>query len=624
MVYKKELLFLISILISVGAKTFTPISYEIDKTAPLKVRNVRKVNPLQSGKVLAKNVDFARLFKNLRQNRSPEEIRIVSTLGLLSGALQVEEAIRENLYEMTDDLLASFNKSTPKENMNKLMAIEETINRDKSAVSILNGMLQYARNVTTLDALENDLKQILRENTAASKRLRSKKYTLNREIGERTGQNSASTGKLLTRSGMNLKYTMKEKLYDVREMIDNHVENIHSSVTENVKQTIGYLQSLQKTNKKLMKTIVKSNVKLDPSLNAVKRLWDQVASPEHKHSDFDVELNYHGRRAEARPDVIRFKDGRLTKGEEIATKPDVIVVDTKLGRFKRYNDPHPEMSFVIDIDIGGEKMFARQDEKMRARQDEDKREDDNDNEIDGNRMKDEDEMGEQNMDEEFDESPEQSDGPGGLVGLISNLSGGAEGSDIGAVLGAVSQVITNLLGPGGLDIPGLVSSGTALLASLLSGDENFGKVLGNIVGLAIEGFSGGGGAPNNGQFFGQFIGKFISLLSADPEDDDAPLQPDKFIENLYDGIGKGSAGDPEEREGEEANPECDHGSDSTSFVKSLISGLVNVFSKAIASSAAGSSQGSLNGAASFSGGSSHGSSSSSSKPKDDGNKERKR
>lgn len=41
----------------------------------------------------------------------------------------------------------------------------------------------------------------------------------------------------------------------------------------------------------------------------------------------------------------------------------------------------------------------------------------------------------------------------------------------------------------------------------------------------------------------------------DPEDDDAPLQPDKFIVSLYDGIGKGSAPDPEERGGKEGDEE---------------------------------------------------------------------
>lgn len=81
-----------------------------------------------------------------------------------------------------------------------------------------------------------------------------------------------------------------------------------------------------------------------------------------------------------------------------------------------------EMSFVIDIDIGGEKLLAtKPNEKMRARQY--KNEDDTENEIDGTRMKDEAEMGEQNMDDEFDASPEQPAQPGGLVGLITNLSG---------------------------------------------------------------------------------------------------------------------------------------------------------------------------------------------------------
>lgn len=163
MICKKELLILISILISTGAKNFSPMSYEMDKTAAESVRNVRKVDPLKEGRRLVRNIDFATMFKNLRRNHTPDELRIVGTLGLLSGALRAEEAMRENLYHMTDDLLDRFNKSTPKENMQKLLAIEETINRDKSAISILNGMLRYARNATTLDALEKDMQHILHE-----------------------------------------------------------------------------------------------------------------------------------------------------------------------------------------------------------------------------------------------------------------------------------------------------------------------------------------------------------------------------------------------------------------------------------------------------------------------------
>lgn len=57
-----------------------------------------------------------------------------------------------------------------------------------------------------------------------------------------------------------------------------------------------------------------------------------------------------------------------------------------------------------------------------------------------------------------------------------------------------SGVVTTLFGPGGLDVPTLISSGTSLLAGLLSGSDNFGKVLGSYLGLALEGFTNGGGA----------------------------------------------------------------------------------------------------------------------------------
>lgn len=163
MIYKKQLLILVAIILSTVAKNFSPMSYDVDRNVATSERHVRKVDPIKDTKEFVKKVDFAKLFKNLRTNRSSEEVRIVGTLGLMSGALKVEEAMRENLYELTDQLMNSFNKSTPKENMQKLFAIEETINRDKSAIAVLNGMLKYARNATTLDDFQKDMQHILRE-----------------------------------------------------------------------------------------------------------------------------------------------------------------------------------------------------------------------------------------------------------------------------------------------------------------------------------------------------------------------------------------------------------------------------------------------------------------------------
>lgn len=162
MLNKKKFLILVAVLLSASAD-FSPISYDTSGITSVLVRHVRKVDPIKNSRDLIKNVDFSKLFKSLRRNRSSEEVRIVSTLGLLSGALRVEEAMRENLYQLTDDLLESFNTSTPKENMKKLLVIEETINRDKSVVEVLNGMLKYARNATTLAVLQTDMNRILRE-----------------------------------------------------------------------------------------------------------------------------------------------------------------------------------------------------------------------------------------------------------------------------------------------------------------------------------------------------------------------------------------------------------------------------------------------------------------------------
>ncbi|XP_034123505.1 keratin, type I cytoskeletal 9 [Drosophila guanche] len=122
-------------------------------------------------------------------------------------------------------------------------------------------------------------------------------------------------------------------------------------------------------------------------------------------------------------------------------------------------------------------------------------------------------------------------GGGGLVGIIGSLSGGEGGSDVGALIGALTGVVSTLFGPGGLDIETLISTSTSLLSGLLSGNKNFGTVLGQYVGTALEGLSGGGGAINNGQFLGNFLGTVVASLSADPEED-GPPQPLTFAKSL--------------------------------------------------------------------------------------------
>lgn len=163
MLYKKQRLILFTILLSTGAH-FTPVSHEnVRMTARDLVRRVRKVDPIRMNQALLQNVDFSKIFKELHQYLSPEEVRMVTTLGLVTGALRTEESMREHLYVLTDNLVETFNSKKSKQNMEKLILIEQTVIRDNSVVNVLTGMLRYARNETTLDALQTEFLKILKE-----------------------------------------------------------------------------------------------------------------------------------------------------------------------------------------------------------------------------------------------------------------------------------------------------------------------------------------------------------------------------------------------------------------------------------------------------------------------------
>ncbi|XP_037029669.1 uncharacterized protein LOC119069655 [Bradysia coprophila] len=227
---------------------------------------------------------------------------------------------------------------------------------------------------------------------------------------------------------------------------------------------------------------------------------------------------------------------------------------------------------------------------------------DDENEVDGEPM----DGDKQNSNSESESSSEEQ---GGLLGLIANLSGGDEGSDVGALIGALTGVVTNLFGPGGLDVPSLIGTGVGLLAGLLSGDDNFGKVLGTYAVVAVDAASGGGGANLNGEFFGQFLGTVLAGLSANPEDEDLPLTPGIFIENFFKGS-RQSIQKADNKEGGEGQTYHKGGSDIFGFIVHVVSSIVGGVTSLILNTSLGSSGGSSQGSADLSGGSSGASSSS--------------
>lgn len=129
-------------------------------------KSLNNMNASQVNKEHNLNVGYANAlkfiseFRKLKQKLSENEMRIVSTVGLVSGALQVEDALRDNLYNIADELFDTFSKATPKENTDRLLAIEETIDRDKASVAVLNEMLKFARNETDLVGFQKEMQRV--------------------------------------------------------------------------------------------------------------------------------------------------------------------------------------------------------------------------------------------------------------------------------------------------------------------------------------------------------------------------------------------------------------------------------------------------------------------------------
>ncbi|CAH2986349.1 unnamed protein product [Chilo suppressalis] len=119
-----------------------------------------------------------------------------------------------------------------------------------------------------------------------------------------------------------------------------------------------------------------------------------------------------------------------------------------------------------------------------------------------------------NASDDYDEPPEGDGQGGGVLGILAGLSGGEDGqSDLGDLLATISGIVGNLSGDG-IDLNALIASGLGLFVGLLSeGEENPGTVIGSYLLTSLDSITGGG-AQNNGAFFGNLVSKLVKGTSA--------------------------------------------------------------------------------------------------------------
>lgn len=145
---------------SVQRKSFKTTDFEqrsskLTKRAPLPI-------PIQNG-LDGSSENLIKIVRRMRKNYTDTEMRILSTIGLISGALNVEEAMRTNLNRLADEYYDKYNLMSPEHNAKKMLQIEEAINRDKLASNLLASALKLAREAMNIDDFQKDMKRLMNE-----------------------------------------------------------------------------------------------------------------------------------------------------------------------------------------------------------------------------------------------------------------------------------------------------------------------------------------------------------------------------------------------------------------------------------------------------------------------------
>lgn len=107
--------------------------------------------------------NLIQIVRRMRKNHTDAEIRLLSTIGLISGALNVEEAMRNNLNRLADEYYDKYNLMSPEHNAKKMLQIEEAISRDKLASNLLSSALRLAREAINVDDFQKDMKRLMNE-----------------------------------------------------------------------------------------------------------------------------------------------------------------------------------------------------------------------------------------------------------------------------------------------------------------------------------------------------------------------------------------------------------------------------------------------------------------------------
>ncbi|XP_050744224.1 golgin subfamily A member 6-like protein 2 isoform X2 [Drosophila biarmipes] len=414
-------------------------------------------------------------YRRLERVLPKEELRAVTGIGLLNGARQAEEQMEQHLVGAVRELLFQMNLTESARVMSKIDAIEQQLSRDQRALEILNRVMDVVSQAKDDHAFRVELREMAqqqREEELYQQEL-SADLTDQPKLGERLGKLRRNIIKQVPQMKNELEAKIEKALQHLLEQAGE------DGLLAKAKQKVLHKRQVRKGEERDQGQQEQENRaeqeeaeqrQMPQEMRIIKSILSE-ADDLRFQDDFQENMldQPPPRRIKLQPDGSELDDLEMN-----AKAPNV----TAKARGKPQANAKPEKQ--VEAEGTGSSELAADDA--------------------------DDEAG-----EEDPGAGGGGGGGGGLVGIIGSLSGGEGGSDVGALIGALTGLVSTLFGPGGLDVQGLIQTGTSLISGLLGGNKNFGLVLGQYVGTALDGLSGGGGA--------------------DP-DEEGPPQPLTFTKNL--------------------------------------------------------------------------------------------
>ncbi|XP_039499602.1 keratin, type I cytoskeletal 10 isoform X2 [Drosophila santomea] len=409
-------------------------------------------------------------YRRLERILPKEELRALTGIGLLNGARQAEEQMEQHLVAAIRELLFQMNLTESARVMSKIDAIEHQLSRDQRAVEILNRVMDVVSQAKD----DHEFRVELREMAQQQKEEELYNQELSADLTDQP--------KLVERLGKLRQSILKQvpqMKNELQAKIDRALQHLleqagEDGVLAKAKQKVIHKRQIKKgTEQRKQQDRETEQRSMPAEMRVIKSILSEAHDLRFQEDFLENMLDQlPPRRIKIEPNSSELDDLQMN-----VKSPNV----TAKAKGKPKMNAKPEKQVEVE-DTGSSSELAT---------------DDNDDLGDG--------------EEPGAGGDGGGGGGGGLVGIIGSLSGGEGGSDVGALIGALTGVISTLFGPGGLDVQGLIQTGTSLISGLLGGNKNFGLVLGQYVGTALDGLSGGGGA--------------------DPEEE-GPPQPLTFTKNL--------------------------------------------------------------------------------------------